>query len=127
MFIRIENYVVNTDEVAAISLWKKDVNDEVYDSFPMEERNYIEDLDEEYYCILVDFKGMHGDDESEEIKLFVKTSEEARRKFDEVASMLMAAGSKEPLPGFSPVNPQGEAEIPTPVFGTTSNLFSNAQ
>ena len=37
MFIRIENYVVNTDEISAISLWKKDVIAEVYDSFPMEE------------------------------------------------------------------------------------------
>lgn len=125
MFCRIENYVVNTDEIAAISLWKKNVEDEVYYSFPIGEVDYIDDLDDEYYCILVDFKGMHGEDESEEIKLFVKTSEEAEKKFNEAVSEIMRLSGQEPKFEHIPINVQGFSEIP--VFQTKSNLFENDQ
>lgn len=123
MFCRIENYVVNTDEIAAISLWKKDVEDEIYYSFPMGDINYIDDLDEEYYCILVDFKGMHGEDESEEIKLFVKTSEAAEKKFNEVVSEIMRLSGQETKFERTPINIQEFSE--TPIFNAQSNLFEN--
>lgn len=124
MFIKIENYIIDTDSVAAISLWHK--IDEDYESFKRGDRFMVDDLDFNYFCILIDFKRRTSDEDFEEIKLFAKCSDEAWEIFDKCTKKLFNENiTRIPL-GFGGLETAAQFETNTQKEqSTTTNLFDN--
>lgn len=73
MIFKIENYLVNTDEIRSISLWYKD--EDSFNEFKETESLKVDD--EHYFCLVIDFKTKISDDDFEEIGIPVDNAASA--------------------------------------------------
>lgn len=93
MFYKIENYLIDVEDIRDLSLWHKVKGDDTYFSFSRDEKFEVND-DDEWFCILIDFKHKTSDDDYEEIRLNIKNSEEAYVYFDDVVNDLFSLAYK---------------------------------
>ena len=94
MFYKIGNYLINVEDIRDLSLWRKNEGDDIYFSFSRDKKFEVND-DDEWFCIVVEFKHKTSDDDYAEIRLHVKNSEEAYRYFDDVVNNLFSLTYKE--------------------------------